>query len=44
MIVVNKPSRLTHARADFPDEPTVAECRPKTSFATDTDRQELFIN
>ena len=40
VIVVNKPSRLlTHAKGGLSDEPTVAEIiRPKTSFATDTDR------
>ena len=40
VIVVNKPSGLlTHAKGGFSDEPTVAEIiRPKTSFATDTDR------
>ena len=40
VIVVNKPSGLlTHAKGGLSDEPTVAEIiRPKTSFATDTDR------
>lgn len=40
IIVVNKPSGLlTHAKGGLSDEPTVAEIiRPKTSFATDTDR------
>ena len=40
MIVVNKSSGiLTHAKGGLSDEPTVAEIiRPKTSFATDTDR------
>ena len=40
VIVVNKPSGLlTHAKGGLSDEPTVAEMiRPKTSFATDTDR------
>ena len=40
VLVVNKPSGLlTHAKGGLSDEPTVAEIiRPKTSFATDTDR------
>jgi len=40
VIVVNKPSGLlTHAKGGLSDELTVAEIiRPKTSFATDTDR------
>ena len=40
VIVVNKPSGLlTHAKGGLSDESTVAEIiRPKTSFATDTDR------
>ena len=40
VIVVNKPSGLlTHAKGGLSDETTVAEIiRPKTSFATDTDR------
>ena len=40
VIVVNKPSGLlTHAKGGLSDEPTVAEIiRPRTSFATDTDR------
>lgn len=40
VIIVNKPSGLlTHAKGGLSDEPTVAEIiRPKTSFATDTDR------
>ena len=40
VIVVNKPSGLlTHAKGGLSDKPTVAEIiRPKTSFATDTDR------
>ena len=40
VIVVNKPSGLlTHAKGGISDEPTVAEIiRPKTAFATDTDR------
>ena len=40
VIVVNKSSGLlTHAKGGLSDEPTVAEIiRPKTSFATDTDR------
>ena len=40
VIVVNKTSGLlTHAKGGLSDEPTVAEIiRPKTSFATDTDR------
>ena len=40
VIVVNKPSGLlTHTKGGLSDEPTVAEIiRPKTSFATDTDR------
>ena len=40
VIVVNKPSGLlTHAKGGLSDEPTVAEIiRPKTSFATYTDR------
>lgn len=40
VIVVNKPSGLlTHAKGGLSDEPTVAEIiRPKTSFATNTDR------
>lgn len=40
VIVVNKPSGLlTHAKGGLSDEPTVAEIiRPKSSFATDTDR------
>lgn len=40
VIVVNKPSGLlTHAKGGLSDEPTVAEIiRPKTLFATDTDR------
>lgn len=40
VIVVNKPSGLlTHAKGGLSGEPTVAEIiRPKTSFATDTDR------
>ena len=40
VIVVNKPiGLLTHAKGGLSDEPTVAEIiRPKTSFATDTDR------
>ena len=40
VIVVNKPSGLlTHAKGGLSDQPTVAEIiRPKTSFATDTDR------
>ena len=40
VIVVNKPSGLlTHAKGGLSDEPTAAEIiRPKTSFATDTDR------
>ena len=40
VLVVNKPSGLlTHAKGGISDEPTVAEIiRPKTSFATDTDR------
>ena len=40
VIVVNKPSGLlTHAKGGLSTEPTVAEIiRPKTSFASDTDR------
>lgn len=40
VIVVNKPSGLlTHAKGGLSDESTIAEIiRPKTSFATDTDR------
>ena len=40
VIVINKPNGLlTHAKGGLSDEPTVAEIiRPKTSFATDTDR------
>ena len=40
VIVVNKPGGLlTHAKGGLSDEPTVAEIiRPKTSFATNTDR------
>ena len=40
VIVVNKPSGLlTHAKGGLSEESTVAEIiRPKTSFATDTDR------
>ena len=40
VIIVNKPSGLlTHAKGGLSDEPTVAEIiRPKSSFATDTDR------
>ena len=40
VIVVNKPSGLlTHAKGGLSTEPTMAEIiRPKTSFATDTDR------
>ena len=44
VIVVNKPSGLlTHAKGGLSDEPTVAEIiRPKTSFATDTDRPGII--
>ena len=44
VIVVNKPSGLlTHAKGGLSTEPTVAEIiRPKTSFASDTDRPGII--
>jgi len=44
VMVVNKPSGLlTHAKGGLSTEPTVAEIiRPKTSFASDTDRPGII--